>query len=987
MRRSWLFIIVALVVAGGVAFTWWPRPDEPLVVEQGADPTPKFDAVEVRATGAQQGLTLTGTVKDPGGQPIADAEIFLAASSQSSFTGVRCGVCSEWLLSCHAHETARTVSTLLETRRGELVPALTVRSDAQGRFRFEQLAGTSFTVWGRAAGFGDGVKERAAPGDPVELFLPLPRSLSGQLRDEGGAPVAGTVRLTSRRLARVIEVQADAQGRFGVQGLGEGPFAISASAPGLLPALEAEAEAGSELVTLTLPLPRRLEVRVLSDGKPIDAVLSLEGDHLTRQLEAKGGFRAVEALYPGDLVVSAAAGERSTTPQRVTLSGAVTQLTLNLERGGSIAATVVDEGDQPVVAPTLELLTRALERVTTRKAQTGELVVFGPVGVGEYLLRVTASGYQPVTVPVRVKPGETPLTVTMAKGTVISGRVIDEYGRPAGGVSVLVTPTGDSILADGEGRFVASVPSPGLYELHAHHSDWGGGELKVTAPKEGVELQLEPRAGAEITVMAEGRRVEGASVSLFHTNGNFRSDRTSGADGVVLMRGLPQDTYVLLATHPDFLPSERQSLELRDGELKRVTAELKPGAKITGQVVDTQGAPVPSVQVSVMPRGAEPAMTDGQGQFTLAPLRPKGMYALRVTQKGFDQLERVIGRPGGEPVRIVVRRQALFRGRVLGSDGQALKNFRVDAHEVTSADGRFELPLPATSDRVILSIEAAGYEPMMANRPNTPELGDFTLERAPQVSGVVREEGGGPVVDAVVSCDSCEQSVLSGPDGRFELGKPAFQREFTVVAKKGRRTGTKTVSGGALQGLELVLKPGVKVSGMAYLPTGQPAAGLEIVGVHMDRGETVSVVTNADGSYAMDVAPGVYRFMLGLPPGQSPSEDPPALISEVSGPETRLDFGPVPGLSTLTVRLTPKHGHALWLVRGDVRQVGNPPMELLRAPWAQLVYQPKSPRVTLGGLTPGRYTLIWAIFHAATPAGPQLVSVSVPAGGEVTIGP
>lgn len=986
MRRSWPFILFGLLIAGAVAFTWWPSPDEPVVVAQ-ADPTPTFEAVEVRASGAQQGLTLTGTVKDPGGQPIADAEVFLASSSQSSLTGVRCGVCSEWLLSCHAHETARTVATLLETRKGELVPGLTVRSDAQGRFRFEQLAGTSFTVWGRASGFGDGVKERAAPGDPVELFLPLPRALSGQLRDEGGAPVPGTVRLTSRRLARVLEVQADAQGRFVVQGLGEGPFAVSATAPGRLPALEDEAEAGPTPVLLTLPSPRRLEVRVLSAGKPVDAVLLLEGDHLTRQLEVKGGFRAIDALYPGDLVISAAAGELSTMPQRVTLSGPVTQLTLHLERGGTIAATVLDEADQPVSAPTLELLTAAHERVTTRKAQTGELVVFGPVGVGDYQLRVTASGYQPVTVPVRVKPGETALTVTMTKGTVISGRVIDEYGRPAGGVSVLVTPTGDNVMADGEGRFVAPVPSPGLYELHAHHSDWGGGDLKVTAPKEGVELQLEPRAGAEITVMVEGRRVEGASVSLFHSKGNFRSDRTSGADGVVLMRGLPSDTYLLVATHPDFLPSERQPLELLDGDLKRVTAELKPGAKLKGQVVDTQGAPVASVQVSVVPRGAEPAMTDAQGQFSLAPLRPNLSYGLRVTQKGFDQVDRVIARPGGEPVRIVVRRQPLFTGRVLGSDGQALKNFRVDGHEVTSADGRFELPLPATSDRVILSIEAPGYEPTMANRPNTPDLGDFTLERAPQVSGIVREEGGGPVVDAVVSCDSCEQSVLTGQDGRFELGKPAFQREFTVMARKGRRTGTKTVSGGALQGLELVLKPGVKVSGVAYLPTGQPAAGLEILGVHMDRGETVSVVTNADGSYAMDVAPGIYRFMLGLPQGQSPSEDPPALISEVSGPETRLDFGPVPGLATLTVRLTPRHGHALWLVRGDVRQVGNPPLELLRMPWAQLVYQPQAPRLTLGGLTPGRYTLIWASFHAALPSGPVIVPVSVPAGGEIAVGP
>ena len=101
--------------------------------------------------------------------------------------------------------------------------------------------------------------------------------------------------------------------------------------------------------------------------------------------------------------------------------------------------------------------------------------------------------------------------------------------------------------------------------------------------------------------------------------------------------------------------------------------------------------------------------------------------------------------------------------------------------------------------------------------------------------------------------------------------------------------------------------------------------------------------------------------------------------------ETRLDFGPVPGLGSLSVRLVPKPGFALWLVRGDVRAVGNPPMELLRASWAQLVYQPHGDRITLGALAPGRYTLIWASFHAAVPGGPLIVPVTVPSSGEVTL--
>lgn len=978
MRRWW--IIAVGLAAAALALGWWLRepPEAPPVAVVEA-PEPTFAAVEVRAGAAQQGLTLTGVVRDATGAPVADAEIGLAASAQPSVSSLRCGVCGQWLLSCHAHETARSVARLFESRKGELAAALTTRSDAEGRFRFQQLLGTSFTVWGTAPGLGLGVKERAAPGDPVALFLPARRAIAGRLRDEAGQPVAGTVRAVSRRLARLVEARADAEGRFRLDDLGEGPFAVSATAPGLLPALEPEVEADAEPVVLTLVSPRRLEVRVLEGGQPADAVLLLEGDHLARQLEVKRGLRVVDDLFPGEVVAWATRGSLSSAPQRVTVSAAVTQVTLTLEPGGTVAVTVVDEGGQPVPGPTLELKTRGGERVARRQLQGGELSVLGPVGPGEYQLEASAEGFQPATVPVRVKPVETPVEVTLTRGTVIRGKVIDEYGRPAPGVSVLVTPTGDSVLSNDEGRFVAPVPSPGLYELHAHHSDWGGGDLAVQAPKDDVALQLEPRAGAEITVTAEGRRVEGASVTLFHSKGNFRSDRVSGADGVVLMRGLPDDSYLLVASHPDYLPSERQKVTLRDGDLQRLTAELRPGVKLTGRVIDTTGAPVAQVPVVVMPRGAEPALTDAQGQFTLAPLRAGMTYLLRVNQKGLEQLDRVTGKGGGDPVEIVVRRQAVFRGRVLGG-GQPLKSFRVDDHEVTSADGRFELPLPATEDRVIVTIEAPGYEPLMADRPRTPDLGDFDLVPAPAVTGVVRDEGGAPAADAVVTCDSCEQSVLTDAQGRFSLGKPAFQREFTVLAKKGRQSGSRVVTDRALQGIEVRLRPGVRVTGTAWTPDGRPASGVEIAGVQAERREPVSAVTNADGTWSVEVAPGSWTFMLSGPLRHA---EQVSLITELQGTEAHLDLGPAPGLASLTVRLAPRQGYALWLVRGELPAVGNPPLELLRAGWAQLVYQPRTERVTLTGLAPGRYTLVWSSFHASVPEGPLVVPVTVPAAAEI----
>lgn len=979
----WLVGLAALVLV--CAWFWTTRQDaKPNELTVGGPTVPAYEAVEVVAREGQQALTLTGTVRDQAGQPIAEAEVSLAASTQPSLTTSHCGVCGQPLLSCRAPETARAISAAFDEHRGDLLAALTTRSDGQGRFRFERLAGTSFMVWARAPHYGEGMKERAAPGEAVELFLPRERTLVGFLKDEAGAPLVGTVRAMSQRLAHVVQTSSDATGHFTLLGLGEGPFYLQAVAPGHLPVARAQLEARPDPVVLSLPAARRLEVRVLSQGKPVDGAVVLQGNHLSREYRVREGFVGIDELYPGDLMVVAMSGNLASAPTRVTLAGWVTQLTLNLERAGALLVTVVDEEGHPVAESTVDLLTRSGELVARRKLKPGEVARFGPVGPGDYELNAASEGFASARVPAVVKATETAIEVALTRGTLISGRVIDEYGRPAPGVAVLVTPTGDSVVADAAGRFSAAVPSPGLYTLQAHHSDQGGGELKVTAPADDVALQLEPKAGAEVTVTLGGRRVEGAQVTLFHREGNFRSDRPSGADGVVLMRGLPNDTYTLVATHPDYLSSDHQTVTLAEGPLLKVTAELKEGAAISGQVVDTLGAPVSSVVVTVNPRGAEPATTDAEGHFSISPLRPGAVYGVRVAQRGFDQPDRARATAGGEPIRLVVNRQTVFHGRVLG-DGQPLKGFRVDEFDVNSADGRFELPLPATTDRVVVTVEAPGFEPLVQTRPNSPDLGDFELKRAPQVTGIVRDEGGQAVPDAVVTCDSCEQSVLSDPSGRFALGKPAHQHEFKVLAKKARRTASRLVNAQATEGVELVLKGGVQLSGTVWLPSGSPAPGVEISGVGVDRSEVISVVTGADGTFFLEVPPGSYRFALSaLGPGQL-AEDQPALITEVSGAQARLDFGQAPGMGTVTARVSPLPGYALWLVRGDQRSFGNPPMELLRAPWAQMVYQPHVERVVFGGLTPGRYTLVWASFHAQTPDGPIVVPVDVPSPGEVRL--
>ncbi|WP_257457293.1 carboxypeptidase regulatory-like domain-containing protein [Archangium lipolyticum] len=988
--RKWLVIGAASALVVVAVAVLWPRGTPPPLSVSAVDASavralPEFESVEV-SSGTAEGLTLTGRVLDSAGRPVAGAEVFLAASAQKTLTSVRCDECGQALLACEARESGLHALAFFEQARGFLQPKATARTDAQGRFRFEHLAGVSFSVWARAEGFGAAMRERAAPGEPVDLYLPPLRSIVGQVVDDAGRPLPGArVHAVSRKVPLQSEAVAGPGGSFTLSGLGEGPFYVLATAPGFLPAVESQVEAGPQPVRLRLEPSRTLEVRVTRNGAPMAATVRLKADHLAREARAESGVARFEGLYPDELVVTAEAGKLGATPRTLTLSERLTQVTLELEEAGTLLVTVVDEAGQPVPSPELVLRSTRGQALQSQKPSTGELVQFGPVAVGDYVLEGRAKGFKDAQLPAKVKPGETELELELARATMISGQVLDQYDRPAPNVSVLVQPTGDTVLADADGHFTAAVPTPGLYELHAHHSEWGGGQVKVTAPAEGVRLGLEPRAALEVTVMSEGRRVEGADVLLWlDTEGVFRSDSSSGPDGMVPMRGLPEGTYLMVATHRDYLASEPRKVTVVDGQTQKETVSLAPGASIRGEVVDTRGAPVAGASVAVLPRTAEPVTADAQGRFEVRALKPGRPYLVEARHPGYDQREHQQTTAGGDPVRVVLEARTTFRGRVVAEDGSPVKRYRLDEHDVTSADGRFELALPTAGDRVIVAVEAPGFEPLMVDKPVQPDLGDLVLERAPSVTGLVREEGGGPVADAVVGCDACEESVMTGPDGRFTLPGPSFVAKFTVSARKGRLSASAQASSEGMAPVELVLKPATRIHGAVYLPNGTPAAGFQLEGVNADRGEPISIVTGPDGRYSVDVPPGNYRFALGAAREFSGE---PALVVRVSGGEQRLDFGPAPGSASLTVQLKPERGKALWVVAGDLGAVGNPPRELMRASYGQLLYQPTGDRVTLQGLPPGRYTVVWGHFHMESAEPPVVRPVQLPASGDLVLDP
>ncbi|MGQ0506923.1 MAG: carboxypeptidase regulatory-like domain-containing protein [Myxococcaceae bacterium] len=985
--RKWILSLAALALLLGGAVAHWPPGSEAARTPQSPAPV-ALKAVTVAAQPGEQGLTLEGRVLDPFGKPVPNAEVMLASSAQQSLAAVPCPVCEEPLLSCFAKESAALVLAHVEQHQAELTPAVSTRSDEEGKFKFTGLSGVSFSVWARANGFGASGRERAAPGESIEVVLTALRAISGTVLDESGREVAGaTVDAISSRFALTTRAETDGSGRFELKGLGEGPFYLVANARGHLPSSKQRVEAGPDAVRMILGRPRKLEVATRSEGEPVEATVSVTASHLSRRSVAREGLITFDGLYKQEVVVSAELKGRTAVPRTLTLTAPVTRVELDLQDGGLLLITVVDEQGQPVTDPRVELTPSGrADLPLRRKAKTGERVTLGPLIPGSYQLEVEAAGFKDQRLPIALSKGETHLDVVMGNAVSISGRVLDEYGRAAPGISVLVNPTGGSVVSDDQGRFVTSVPSAGHYELHAHHSDWGGGRVTVNAPEENIELTLQPQAGVQVTVQLEGRRVEGAEAYVYQEKiGSFRSDRPSGADGVVLLRGLPPGTYSLIAQHPGHLPSTRQQLSVEDGQLLKVTAELRAGSKISGTVVNEEGAPVPGANVSVIPRRiTSPTQSDENGVFEVGPLVPGQQYRVKVAHASYEPTAPVPGSAGGPPLKITLKRRPVFRGRVLDEQRAPIQRFSVNEHQVDAPDGRFELPLSMTEGRLVASFDAAGFEPTIVESPASPELGEVTLKKMESLEGKVLS-GTGPVSGAIVSCSACEESVMTDEQGRFILARPALS-EATFVARKGKLSGSKRAS--PTRGpVEIRIGGGTKLTGRIFSPGGQPAPGVELE-ISGDEDPTV-VVTAQDGSYSAELTPGSYRFRLGysvLGAGWGTEEVERLVMAEVSGAEQRLDFGSAPGGGSLTVRLQPHAGYTLWLVRGDPpASLDSPFMGLSRLAYAQVVFQPLQEKIRFAGLSPGRYTVIWGSLHGEGEGKPQIQRVDIPGSTEIAL--
>jgi hypothetical protein len=253
-------------------------------------------------------------------------------------------------------------------------------------------------------------------------------------------------------------------------------------------------------------------------------------------------------------------------------------------------------------------------------------------------------------------------------------------------------------------------------------------------------------------VLAGGKAVPDASVTLLHEESHRQMDFPTEGDGTQRILGLPPGVYHIgVCRLGNVFASAHHRVE--GGKAEEVTVELQPGARLEGRVTDAAGRELKGVKVVLLePVVGAPiehdlaAQTDSSGQYRIDGI-PEGTYDVRYRHDGHRSWAHprmtVTGSGGIYHVNVVLDEGRRLTGRVLSESGDPVPGATVvgsNGETVTclsDEEGRFamqglgELPVHGFA-----SAPGYGVAFVRGVAPGSADV-EFRLPRTASVSGQI----------------------------------------------------------------------------------------------------------------------------------------------------------------------------------------------------------------------------------------------------------
>jgi uncharacterized GH25 family protein len=580
--------------------------------------------------------------------------------------------------------------------------------------------------------------------------------------------------------------------------------------------------------------PLRLEGQVLDpDGKGVGGAEVWLATVPPRSAKAEDdGTFEFDKLVGRTYTLTATAGDLAGGPVTYKLTAESDPVVVRLVEGAAVTVRVLDERGQPIRGAEVTLGDLSRKRAATDGEGVARL---RPVRPGYVAVQATASGYAPNTGYATVGSAGAigQISITLRKGYAVSGRVIDEAGKPIAKARVYASggAWGDyygvgeeaddtaEVTTDDKGTFTIPALAPGPHQLSAVDGEHAPGRTSVTiaeAPITGVEIVMQEGGAISGTVVDVGGkpapyatvRVAGSGAQMWQVAAR---QATTDEAGTFELRGLSRKKLTARA-ESDRAASQLVEVDLEtQARRKDLRLVLDVTGSISGVVVDDQGAPVAEVQVNAFPdvmsgesldgialAGMSSATTDGAGVFTVHGL-PDGSYRLWAARQssGFEWGQRgVTAKTGDTGVRITLAASGALAGKLVLAGASM-------PPRVAHVQVGYQAPTPIEAGSFTVKELAPGSHAVTFRGPEfatlvkydiviepgrTTDLGEVTVMRGRRLAGKVVDGSGRPVANAKVrvaemlfdgeGSDSRDESLesiagvrsaTSDADGRFTI--------------------------------------------------------------------------------------------------------------------------------------------------------------------------------------------------------------------------
>ncbi|MBX3228722.1 MAG: carboxypeptidase regulatory-like domain-containing protein [Labilithrix sp.] len=651
---------------------------------------------------------------------------------------------------------------------GKAHAAGAAETDATGRATLTDLPAAEHWVVAEASGHARASQMVAivAGARRLDLELGPEHTLEVEVKNEQGAPVAGAEIETRGPDPFPVGARTDASGLAQVTRLGEGPWTVTARAPGFEEATRRRVPEGERL-TIVLGKQGALLVEVATeDGAPAPgAKVLLDASVLgaPRVAEAgKEGRVRISGLDRGSYALRATHGAKVSPIELgiVLDKGEERAVKLVLQQGVMIAVHVTDAATEEDVHNARITLAEGglspfpIEGVSDKRGRA----TLGPILHGAATLSARADDYVPRSaVAIDEEAPQQEVKIALARGGALVGRVVDARGDSIDGATIRVVGT------DLEGMPIDEDPARASFREAHFAARVAGPTALVPAGELGVMPgPVPPIPRGPIVQLGFG------DVNGLPTAGAGNAPRAepwvSGRGGEFRAHPVPPGRVRALVHHPQYVDAMSETVTLESNKEARVTVVLGRGGLLEGRVVDSRGRGIEGAHVTALAtHGSLEHMsrTGSDGSFAFAALpdaivllvardedptaivarvevtvpeggkkrvdvtlpEPRPALVVKVTDTRGSAIEAAqvsaVSLDANEALRVTAWSDARGEARLAGARGVAL---RVEAH----APGRAGKVLTTTAEIESLKIELGPAEGL---------TGEVTTKRREPIAG------------------------------------------------------------------------------------------------------------------------------------------------------------------------------------------------------------------------------------------------------------